>query len=276
MSNNDKTILESWVQIGGSIQDLMDEDVIIGISDRESFLRYYPGKELDVKAKEGDALKKGDAMYECLNTNRKLVQVIPKEVFGIPFKSITIPIRNEKGEAIGTVSMGKSLKKQNEHQEQINSIAAALQEITASIEEISGGAGKIASASEDINKKSEDTYSQMGQTDTILKYIQGISDQTNLLGLNAAIEAARAGDHGRGFSVVAEEIRKLSSETKNAVANISNILMTIKTSVEGMNKLVADTTSITKLQAESTDQILGALEEVNSATTILSDMARDL
>ncbi len=274
--SNDRAILESWIQIGGSIQELLDEDAIIGISDRETFLRYYPGKELDVRAKEGESLKKGDAMYECLQKNQKLVQVIPKEVLGIPFKSITIPIRNEKGEAIGTVSLGKSLKKQNEHHEQINSIAAALEEITASIEEISGGAGKIASASEDINKKSEDTYLQMGQTDTILKYIQGISDQTNLLGLNAAIEAARAGEHGRGFSVVAEEIRKLSTETKKAVANISNILSSIKSSVEDTNRLVADTTSITKLQAESTDQILGALEELNSATTILSDMAKAL
>lgn len=276
MLDKNGAILGSWIQIAGSIKELVDEDVIVGISDRQSFLKYFPGKELDVKAKEGELLKSGDAMHECIVKNQKIVQLIPKEVFGIAFKSITIPIKNNNGETIGTVSLGKSLKKQNEHQEQVNSIAAALEEITAGIEEIAGGAGKIAASADEIGKQSQNAYSQMGQTDTILKYIQGISDQTNLLGLNAAIEAARAGEHGRGFSVVAEEIRKLSAETKNAINNINAILLSIKSSVGGMNAVVQETTTITKIQAESTDQILGALQELNSATTILSEMAKDL
>lgn len=276
VTDKNEAILQSWIQVGGGIKDLIDEDIIIGISDRQRFLRYFPGKELDVKAKEGELLKKGDAMHECLMKNERIIQVIPKEVFGIPFKSITIPIKNTSGETIGTISLGKSLKKQNEHQEQINSIAAALEEITAGIEEISGGAGKIAVSADEIGKQSDVTYTQVGQTDTILKYIQNISDQTNLLGLNAAIEAARAGEHGRGFSVVAEEIRKLSTETKNAITNINAILLSIKTSVGGMNQMVKDTTAITRIQADSTDQILGALQELNSATTILSEMAKDL
>lgn len=276
MSEKRPEILDYWLEVGGFIQELFDEDVIIGISDTRVFLKYFPGKELDVKATEGELIKKGDAMYDCIEKNQKIVQLIPKEVFGIPFKSITIPLKNSSNEVVGAVSIGKSLKKQNQHLEQIDTIASALQEITASIQEISSGAEKIASSADDIVTQSQVTYNHMEQSDTIIKYIQGISDQTNLLGLNAAIEAARAGEHGRGFSVVAEEIRKMSSQTKNALTDINSILLSIKASVEEMGKMVNNTTRITRVQAESTEQILGALEELNSTTAILSEMAKDL
>ncbi|QUH25248.1 methyl-accepting chemotaxis protein [Serpentinicella alkaliphila] len=75
----------------------------------------------------------------------------------------------------------------------------------------------------------------MSQSDTILRYIKEISDETNLLGLNAAIEAAKAGDQGKGFSVVAERIRKLSKETTSVVVNIKNILDSISSSVSIMH-----------------------------------------
>jgi len=71
-----------------------------------------------------------------------------------------------------------------------------------------------------LEKNTEDINAQMIVVDSILGLIKEISDQTHLLGLNAAIEAARVGDMGRGFNVVAEEIRKLASKTKESLKQI--------------------------------------------------------
>ena len=90
-------------------------------------------------------------------------------------------------------------------------------EVIAQMDNIKSSTHRVKSSLENINSSSK-------KMDAILVVIQGIADQTNLLALNAAIEAARAGEAGRGFSVVADEIRKLAEQTKNSTSEIGKII----------------------------------------------------
>lgn len=125
-------------------------------------------------------------------------------------------------------------------------------------------AEKINLLSTNVNDDITNVMNQIEQVKNTIGIIQGIANQTNLLSLNASIEAARAGDAGRGFSVVAEEIRKLSETTNAAIKDIQS---TIDGFDDKKNKMF---TSLTDMQSEIENQEL-CIKEANTTLEVVND-----
>ncbi|MCP1354590.1 methyl-accepting chemotaxis protein [Aneurinibacillus migulanus] len=113
-------------------------------------------------------------------------------------------------------------------------------------------------------------HESMEQIDNFAKLITDISSQTNLLALNAAIEAARAGEHGRGFAVVADEVRKLAEQSSNSANSVTELIQLIRgkmetalRSMESSRKEVEKGIDVVTLAGESFTQIYGSINKVN-------------
>jgi len=144
-------------------------------------------------------------------------------------------------------------------------------------DQLSTLSANIEQAASDINKLKEDT----DNITSILDVIKSIADQTNLLALNAAIEAARAGEHGRGFAVVADEVRALAKRTQDATGEIQQMISQLveraTKSANAMNierDLALNTTELASTANEHQQALAGAFDEVIRSTTELGSQLR--
>jgi len=117
------------------------------------------------------------------------------------------------------------------------SVSKVIENTSQIVEKVSG----LKTASKQLDESSSEIAD-------IISFIAGIADQTNLLALNAAIEAARAGEHGRGFAVVADEVRTLADNTKTATSKISNIIGRV---VDSSNSILAESAHIDEFSSVS-------------------------
>ncbi|MCP3672977.1 MAG: methyl-accepting chemotaxis protein [Gammaproteobacteria bacterium] len=135
--------------------------------------------------------------------------------------------------------------------------------VTATTQSINSLSTEITKTTSVIQKLESDTTS----IETVLDVIGGIAEQTNLLALNAAIEAARAGEQGRGFAVVADEVRTLAGRTQQATQEIQTMISNLQTGAVAAVSAMKEGSSITK---QSVEQANSACESLNTITHAMS------
>ncbi len=236
--------------------------------------------------------------------SQQIAQTVDQVAVGSQEQSRTVQSSAEAMEqlmrAIGEVAAGAQSQAK-----QVDQTVGLVQQITEAIDEVAKNSSNVAQASRQVNEvainggmqvaksgegmvrikdatdKVGNMVKQLGdsskQIGAIVETIDDIAEQTNLLALNAAIEAARAGEHGKGFAVVADEVRKLAERSSKATGEIADLIGTmqnmINAAVEAMNIGSKEVSEGTLLSAEAGDALKNIQGAVQGIVSQIDNMA---
>jgi len=211
-------------------------------------------QELESKLQEKNLKSRADMLMEMQNTN---------------LKTNIVDIQGNLSESVSTAK--NTLLKADENIKEFLKIKGTSDAIVTNLDKLS-----------ELSTNSADTISglssRIDEMTAVLSLIKDISDQTNLLALNAAIEAARAGEHGRGFAVVADEVRKLADKTDKALGEINISLQAIKQDVDntsehfdGIHDGITASNELINIVQRDTASYTGDMENTINGITFVND-----
>ncbi len=165
---------------------------------------------------------------------------------------------------------------EEEMEPNIESLRQGIAEIAANVEKATEQMQDVSERQAEVSQSANEINSAVMSSMAIIEDIQSIASQTNLLSLNASIEAARAGDAGKGFAVVAQEVRSLSDSTKDTTTHISQKLTNVRDSVEGILTKIQMISESIDHETEEMSTINATVEELHASADAIGEMSKTL
>lgn len=270
--------LESMIMSGNVIFNLLNRNSYVIIIDKDGIiLKTWDVEDFSFGLKTNDKIPENTVIYQALKTKKHFSKIVNKDnsKFGFGYSGAGVPVFSKSGELIGAMAITSPLTQQDivrEISHNLKTDISQTKDVRRSISEINKEMDGTVDTLTDIANNIHQNISVIGD---VINLIQNIAGQTNLLGLNAAIEAARAGESGKGFVIVAQEIRKLSKTVKDSVTELNEKLSALNHMIEEVNPQVDNLNKFAENQAVSIEQINAITQRLAGSSERLEKLSNE-
>ncbi len=263
-------VLQKYIETIPVIKDAFGMDIMMSITDGHEFLAYWPGDKMVADIHVGDKLDHNDPMWTSFTTGKKIEAICPPDVYGFAFRAITIGIRDGR-EIVGTMGIAISMENESFTQEASEKLLQSIGLVREEMEGMNKDSEEIKESGEKITESTGRIVQHINEISGFAKEIQKISSKTNMLALNASIEAARSGEVGKGFAVVAEEMRNLANDTKTSSEKILDILKQFMVDLDDMNQSMKKQSESQVEQTELSTRLFEEVQKIELTTKEVID-----
>lgn len=272
-------VAKSFTDFAPILTEMFPEGAFLYMTDLHKILYRQPSKKFDMPTRPvGYELQEKDIASKVIKTKQHITMELDSSAYGVPVLITCYPLFDEdnSNEVVATLGVVIPKALAANLRDMSSNLELGLEGIVSSIEQLATSASNIHSNELELNREIKEITSLSEEINEVSAFIKKIADETKMLGLNAAIEAARAGEVGRGFGVVAGEIRKLSEQSKGTVPKIKELTDRIKAKVDETREKSQISLASSEEQAAATEEITASIQEITSMSAELNKISRDL
>ncbi|NLB18146.1 MAG: methyl-accepting chemotaxis protein [Syntrophomonadaceae bacterium] len=215
---------------------------------------------------------------QVIDTGKPINVELDAKDYGVPIQTTGYPIFDidDPEKLVGTFGFLTPRRNATRLRNMSDKMEKSITEIAAVVQQLAATASDIAANEGQLNRAIAQVYEVSEKINEVIGFVNQIAAETKMLGLNAAIEAARAGEVGRGFGVVAEEIRKLSDQSRDTVVTIRDLTVQITDQLDNANEISNKTLRSSEEQAAATQEISAAVQEMTKIAERLDKVAQQV
>lgn len=267
-------VARAFPELAPMLSEMFPEGAFIYMTGRHRYSQRQSSKQFDMPDVVLESpVPENSIPAQVLKSKLPISKELDASHYGVPVMHMSYPLfeNDENGKPKLTGTFGLALPKTTalKLRQMSDNLAKALEEIAGVVQQVAASATEVSHNYHKVDANVSDVHSLSDNINNVVGFITQIADETKMLGLNAAIEAARAGDVGRGFGVVAEEIRKLSDDSRQTVIKIRHFTQEI-------NDKLAETSTFSQLSLRSGEEQAAATEELNASLEEILALAQEL
>lgn len=206
------------------LKEVMQKDIMASVTDLNHFIGYVPGNAIDVKVQLGMPIPENDPLRETIKTGKIITAVVPAQVYGVPFRAVTYPIKDKKGQIVGAMGVAEALLKEQKIQETLEGI----------IQRISGSNEKISYISSDVHDMAMGIQELSAVVEEVNASIVEINDLAGEMTKTADAVAESSSRVIKDASVGITSVKQINETVKQSVDEITGV----KSQIEMLNETI--------------------------------------